>query len=80
MSAIQFLREKAGVLVAVVIGLSLLLFVISDFIGNGRRQRQKEKEYYELGKIAGEYVSYQEYEERIQNLAEIYKLIRLSES
>ena len=74
MSAIQFLREKAGVLVSVVIGISLLLFVISDYIGNGRRQRQKEKEYYELGKIAGEYVSYQEYEEKIQNLAEIYKL------
>ena len=74
MSAIQFLREKAGVLVSVLIGFSLLLFVISDYIGNGRRQRQREKEYYELGKIAGEYVSYQEYEERIQNLAEIYKL------
>jgi len=31
MSTLQFLREKAGVLVAGVIGLSLFLFVVSDF-------------------------------------------------
>jgi len=74
MSAIQFLREKAGVLVSVIIGFSLFLFIINDYIGNGKKQRQREKEYYELGKIAGEYVSYQDYEERVQNLVEIYKL------
>ena len=74
MSAIQFLRERAGVLVSVIIGISLLLFVISDYIGNGRRQRQREREYYELGKIAGDYVSYQDYEDRVQSLVEIYKL------
>ncbi len=74
MSAIQFLRERAGVLVSVIIGFSLFLFVISDYIGNGRKQRQREREYYELGKIAGEYVSYQDYEARVQNMVEIYKL------
>ena len=75
MSAIQFLRERAGVLVSVIIGFSLFLFVIGDYVGNGRKQRQREKEYYELGKIAGEYISYQEYEDRVQNLVEIYKLL-----
>ncbi len=74
MSAIQFLREKAGVLVSAIIGFSLFLFIINDYIGNGKKQRQREKEYYELGKIAGEYVSYQDYEQRVQNLVEIYKL------
>jgi peptidyl-prolyl cis-trans isomerase D len=74
MSALQFLREKAGVLVAGVIGLSLLLFVISDFFGNGRGQRLKMKKYYEVGRINGEYISYQDYEQRVQNLQEIYKL------
>ncbi len=74
MSAIQFLREKAGVLVAGVIGFSLFLFVVSDFFGGGRGQRIKAKKYYEIGNIAGEYVSYQDYEERVQSLFEIYKL------
>ncbi len=74
MSTLQFLREKAGVLVAVVIGVSLLLFVVSDFFGNGRGQRMKMKKYYEIGEISGEMVSYQDYEQRLQNLNEIYKL------
>ncbi|MCU0363301.1 MAG: peptidylprolyl isomerase [Bacteroidales bacterium] len=74
MSTIQFLREKAGVLVAGVIGLSLLLFVVSDFFGNGRAQRLQARKYYELGEIDGQTVSYQDYELRLQNLLEIYKL------
>jgi peptidyl-prolyl cis-trans isomerase D len=74
MSTLQFLREKAGVLVAGVIGLSLFLFVVSDFFGKGRGQRIKQKKYYEIGQIAGEYVSYQDFELRLQNLTEIYRL------
>jgi peptidyl-prolyl cis-trans isomerase D len=74
MSAIQFLREKAGVFVAVIIGVSLLLFVVSDFFGSGTGQRRQMKEYYDLGEIAGEYVSYQDFEMQVQNMVEIYKL------
>jgi peptidyl-prolyl cis-trans isomerase D len=74
MSTLQFLREKAGVLVAGVIGLSLLLFVVSDFFGNGRGQRMKAKKYYEIGEIGGDMVSYQDYDLRLQNVLEIYKL------
>jgi peptidyl-prolyl cis-trans isomerase D len=74
MSALQFLREKAGVLVAGLIGFSLLIFVVSDFFGRGSQQRSKQKKYYEIGQIGGEYISYQDYELRLQNLLEIYKL------
>jgi peptidyl-prolyl cis-trans isomerase D len=74
MSTLQFLREKAGVLVAGVIGLSLFIFVVSDFFGRGRGQRMKQKKYYEIGQISGESVSYQDFELRFQNLLEIYKL------
>ena len=74
MSTLQFLREKAGVMVAGVIGLSLFLFVVSDFFGRGKMQRLKQKKYYEIGRINGEYISYQDYEQRINNLQEIYKL------
>jgi peptidyl-prolyl cis-trans isomerase D len=34
----------------------------------------KQKKYFEIGRINGEYVSYQDYELRLQNLLEIYKL------
>ena len=43
MSALQFLREKAGVLVAGVIGLSLFLFVVSDFFGEWKRTENEAK-------------------------------------
>ncbi len=74
MSALQFLREKAGVLVAGLIGLSLFIFVVSDFFGNGTGQRSKQRKYYEIGKIGDESISYQTYEQEVQNLLEIYKL------
>ncbi len=74
MSALQFLRERAGVLVAGVIGLSLFIFVISDFFGNGRNQSRSMKKYYEIGEIAGEKVSYQDYQTRLESLMEIYKM------
>ncbi len=74
MSTLQFLREKAGVLVAGLIGFSLFLFVVSDFFGRGRGQSRKQKKYYEIGQISGEYISYQDFELRFQNLMEIYKL------
>jgi peptidyl-prolyl cis-trans isomerase D len=74
MSALQFLREKAGVLVAGLIGFSLFLFVVSDFFGRNSGQKLKQKKYYEIGQIKGEYISYQDYEIKLQNLLEIYKL------
>jgi peptidyl-prolyl cis-trans isomerase D len=74
MSAIQFLREKAGVMVAVIIGLSLFIFVIGDFFGRGSGQRSQARKYYEIGKIGNETVSYQDFEQEVQGLLEIYKL------
>ena len=75
MSALQFLREKAGVLVAGVIGLSLLLFVVSDFFGNGQRTEDLSKENtMKSVKLAESTVSYQDYDHKLQNLTEIYKL------
>jgi peptidyl-prolyl cis-trans isomerase D len=74
MSAIQFLRERAAVLISGVIGFSLFLFVVSDFFGNGRGRRRQERKYYDMGEIAGQHISYQDFERRVQNLSEIYKL------
>lgn len=74
MSTLQFLRERAGILVAGVIGLSLFIFVISDFFGNGSAQRGQAKKYYEIGRINGEYISYQDFQQRVENLVEVYKL------
>ena len=75
MSVLQFLRERAGWLVAGVIGVALLIFVVSDFFGNGSSGSSRQaKKYYELATIGPESVTYQDFDARVQNLAEIYKL------
>jgi peptidyl-prolyl cis-trans isomerase D len=79
MAILQTLREKAGPLVAIVIGVSLLLFVVSDFFGNNNAQRRKADKYYQLADIDGEEVSYQDFEARLQDLVEIYKMSGTSE-
>jgi len=79
MAILQTLREKAGPLVAIVIGVSLLLFVVSDFFGNNTAQRKKADKYYKLADIDGEEVSYQNFEARLQDLVEIYKMSGTSE-
>lgn len=79
MAILQNLRDKAGPLVAIVIGLSLLLFVVSDFFGNNTAQRRRADKYYQLAQIDGEDVSYQDFEARVQDLVEIYKMSGSSE-
>ena len=74
MSILQTLRDRAGVLLAVVIGVSLLFFILGDFLGGGSGQTRKMKDYYEIAEVGGQSITYQEYDERLQNLAEIYKL------
>jgi peptidyl-prolyl cis-trans isomerase D len=74
MAILQTLREKAGVFVAGAIGLSLLIFVISDFFGSNNQQRRKARKYYELARIDGESVSYQDFEAKVQDLMDIYKM------
>lgn len=74
MSVLQTLREKAGPLVAGVIGLSLLIFIVSDFFDSNSSQRKKAKKYYELASVDGEAISYQDFETKVQDMTEIYKM------
>ncbi len=74
MAILQNLRDKAGPLVAIVIGVSLLLFVVSDFFGSNAGQRRKAEKYYQLARIDGENISYQDFEQRVQDLVDIYKM------
>lgn len=74
MATLQSIRDRAGVLVAVVIGLALLAFVLGDFFGQGSGPSFRTKKMFEIAEINGKSISYQLFEERIENLTEIYKL------
>lgn len=72
MPVLERIRSKAGIFIAVFIGFALLAFILGDFFNSGRslfRQSQME-----VAKIAGKSVSYQEFEERLSEITEVYKL------
>ena len=72
MATLQTIRDRAGVLVAIIIGLALLAFVLGDFFGQGPGPRSKK--YFDIAEIAGKTITYQDFEKKINKLTEIYKL------
>ena len=71
MSTLQTLRTKAGTLVAVVVGLSLLAFILGDFLNSGTGFLQSNQ--FEVGEIDGKSISYQEFNERVEASVQNYK-------
>jgi len=73
MATLQTIRDRGGVLIAIIIGLALLAFILGDFnIGKGSGGRSKK--YFEIAEIAGKSITFQDFEEKINKLTEIYKL------
>ena len=74
MATLQTIRDRAGLLVAVIIGISILAFVLGDMFGGGGSTTLGMKKKMEIAEIAGQSVSYIEYDQRVNDLVEIYKL------
>jgi peptidyl-prolyl cis-trans isomerase D len=71
MATLQKIRNKAGLL-AIIIGLALFAFIIGDFLNSGSslfRQSQKK-----IAKIGDYTLEYEEYEARIQEMEDVYKI------
>ena len=66
MATLQKIRDKAGVLVAIVIGASLLAFILGDFLGKGKIGSTEPS----AGEIKGETISLQEYQQKVDNLVD----------
>ena len=62
MATLQKIRDKAGVLIAVVIGASLLAFILGDFLGKGKAFGSSEPI---AGTIKGNDISIQEYQQKV---------------
>jgi len=74
MATLQTIRDRAGVLVAGIIGVAILAFVLGDFFGRGNASRLGSKKRMEIGEIGGKSVSYIDFDKRVNNLTEVYKL------
>jgi len=70
MATLQTIRNRAGVLVAIIIGLSLLAFILNDLIYNNRLFNPGQSD--EVAEINGESISIKEYESLVNELTENY--------
>ncbi len=71
MATLEKIRTKAGLLVAIVIGISLAAFVLGDMLKSGSSMFQKNQ--MEVGEIDGESVQYPDFQKKLVELGEIYK-------
>jgi peptidyl-prolyl cis-trans isomerase D len=74
MATLEKLRNRAGTLVAVVIGLALLAFILGDFVGSGGSLFTRNQ--FEIAEISGKSIPYQTYQERIDHITELNKASR----
>ena len=72
MATLEKIRNRAGVLVAVVIGLALLAFILGDFLNSGGALFSNTQ--FEIAEIAGKSIPYQKYQKELNEIIEINKL------
>lgn len=73
MATLQKIRNRAGVLVALVIGFSLLAFILGDFFNSGRAFFGRSQ--FEIAEVAGKSLSYQAYQSKLNEVIEINEII-----
>ena len=72
MATLQTIRNRAGILVAIVIGLALFAFILGDLSRTGQSLFRKNR--LEVGTINGESVQYPDFQKQVEQLTEIYKM------
>lgn len=71
MATLQTIRTRAGLLIAIVIGISLAAFILGDLLQSGSSIFQKNQ--MEIGEINGETIQYPDFQRQVEELGEIYK-------
>lgn len=71
MATLEKIRNRAGVLVAVVIGMALLAFILGDFLNSGGALFSNSQ--FEIAEISGKSIPYQQYQKELNEIIEINK-------
>ena len=72
MATLQRIRNRAGLLVAVIIGMAIFAFVLQDLLSGGKTAFARSK--FTFAEIDGNSVQYDEYAARVEKLSEYYRL------
>lgn len=71
MATLQKIRNRAGLMIAIVIGLALFAFVLSDMMRSGKSLTSSSD--MEIAEAAGKSIAYLDYMARVDEIAEIQK-------
>lgn len=71
MATLEKIRNKAGLLIGVV-GVALLAFIIGDFLNSGSTYFRQNQE--RIASVDGEVITIQDYQARIDEMSEVYKM------
>ncbi len=72
MATLQTIRTRAGLLVAIVIGISLAAFVLGDMFQGGSSLLQGNQ--MKIGEVNGETIQYPEFQREVERLGDIYRM------
>ncbi|MFW5822130.1 MAG: peptidylprolyl isomerase [Tangfeifania sp.] len=72
MATLQTIRTRAGLLVAIVIGISLAAFILGDMFQGGSTLFQRDR--LEVGEVDGESIQYPEFQREVEELGEIHRM------
>ncbi len=73
MAILEKLRMRAGLLLAIIIGLALFAFVLSDFLDSGGSLFTQSK--HEIAEIAGKSIPYTEFETQVQKFEKFQQIL-----
>ena len=71
MATLEKIRSKAGLLVLVV-GVALFAFIIGDFLNSGSTYFRQSQET--VAEVDGEVIKIQEFQDRVDEMTEMYKM------
>ena len=72
MATLQNIRNRGGLMVAIVIGLALGAFILGDMLNSGSKLMRPSQ--MKIAEINGESVQYPEFQKKVEELSEIYKM------
>ena len=72
MATLEKIRNRAGIGITIIIGLALAAFVLGDAVKSGSSIMRGSQQ--EIAKIAGKSVDYKEFQKKVDDLSDIYKM------
>jgi peptidyl-prolyl cis-trans isomerase D len=72
MATLQNIRNRGGMMIAIVIGLALGAFILGDMLNSGSKLMRPSQ--MRIAEINGESIQYPDFQKKVEELAEVYKM------